>query len=272
MTLIVGVKCKSGVVLGADTSVTYVTALGQQTTIRQDTQTKLHVSHDKAIVAVSGPISLLQSYSDELDAYITNKGMKVAWKSTQQAKTELSGMFWGHAKPLWERAGVMAPAAGQAAAAMEASHQTAVAFAIENDAHLIQFSAGCVPEEATEDLPFFALGSGQASADVFLAFIRKIFWPQELPSVSEGELATIWTLDEIKRQIPGFVGGETKVATLKQSENGKWKVFPLSEDDITTHRQGITAIEAIMPEAAKVATGAAASSGPIPEPEPPPAT
>jgi hypothetical protein len=116
-------------------------------------------------------------------------------------------------------------------------------------------------------LPFFALGSGQASADVFLAFIRKIFWPRELPSLSEGELATIWTLDEIKRQIPGFVGGETKVATLKQSENGKWKVFSLSEDDIITHRQGIIAIEGTMPEAAKVATGAAMIAEAIPEPE-----
>ena len=161
----------------------------------------------------------------------------------------------------------MMPVAGQAAAMMEVNHQTAVAFATENASHLIQFSPITSPEEATEDLPFFALGSGQASADVFLAFIRKIFWPRELPSLSEGELATIWTLDEIKRQIPGFVGGETKVATLKQSENGKWKVFSLSEDDIITHRQGIIAIEGTMPEAAKVATGAAMIAEAIPEPE-----
>jgi hypothetical protein len=195
MTLIVGVKCSDGVVLGADSSATYATS-GVQPTIRQDTQTKLHVAQDKVIVAVSGPVGLLQSYSDEVDSYLVSKGNKAAWNKTQQAKTELSAMFLKHAKPAWEKAQMILPVAGQQAANVEAGHQTAVAFALEDGPHLLQFTQALNAEEATKDLPFFALGSGQASADVFLAFIRKIFWPDELPSISAGELSVIWTLDE----------------------------------------------------------------------------
>ena len=266
MTLIVGVKCADGIVLGADSSATYATALSQQVTIRQDTKSKLHIALNKVIVAVSGPVGLGQSYSDEIDSYLKTHGNKVVWKSVQQAKTELTAMFWKHAGPVWERAKAMQPVVGNAAA-NECNHQTAVAFAIGDDSHLLQFTPGCNPEEATADLPFFALGSGQASADVFLAFIRNIFWPSEPPSQSEGELATVWTLDEIIRQIPGFVAGKIEVGVLKKDGSGNWKAGKLSEDEISTHREGIKAIEGGMPNAAKVATGAAAvPTEPIPEP------
>ena len=55
MTLIVGVKCSDGIVLGADSSATYTTQLAQQLTIRQDTVTKLHIASEKIIVSVFWP-------------------------------------------------------------------------------------------------------------------------------------------------------------------------------------------------------------------------
>jgi hypothetical protein len=44
----------------------------------------------------------------------------------------------------------------------------------------------------------------------------------------------------------------------------------LTDNEIVTHREGIKAIEEQMLEAAKTATGAAASPERIPEPEPQP--
>jgi hypothetical protein len=75
-------------------------------------------------------------------------------------------------------------------------------------------------------------------------------------------------LDEIIRQIPGFVGGKIEVAALKKDPANNWKAFKLSEDEIFTHRQGIKAIEEGMPTAAKLATGAGPETPAEPIPEP----
>jgi len=262
MTLIVGVKCEDGIVLGADSSATLGVPLGQLT-IRQDTSDKLHIAHNRIVLGVSGPVALSQSYSDEIDAYLSRHGNKVHWKTVQEAKTELSGLFWKHAGVAWERARVAVGVVGQPAT-VECNHSTAVAFAIGNTPHLVQFSPQCQPEEVTRELPFAALGSGQPSADVFLAFIRRIFWPSE-PSLGDGQLATIWTLDEVIKQIPGFVGGKIQVAVLKEDTSHNWKCSKLSEDEINTHREMIQNIENEMPKAANVTM-----IGPAPTPPTPP--
>ena len=106
MTLIVGVKCSDGIVLGADSTATLGIPLGGST-IRQDTVTKLHIASGKLVIGVSGPVSLSQSYSDEIDAYISLKGLKITWKNVAEAKAELVKLLWKHAKPAWERAGVV---------------------------------------------------------------------------------------------------------------------------------------------------------------------
>lgn len=255
MTLIVGVKCSDGIVLGADSTATYSTQFGQQSTIRQDTVTKLHIASEKLVVGVSGPVSLSQFYSDELDGCLSEKGFKIAWKSVADAKTDLSKRFWKHAGPMWDRAGVVARTVGSAAM-IECNHASAVAFAIGETPCLIQFSTQCNGEEVTQELPFVALGSGQPPADTFLAFIRRIFWPtgSGLPSLTDGQVATIWTLDEVIKSNPGGVGGEVKVVVLSKNNKGHWKCEFLSSEEMDTHRRMIADVEKGMLEAMRPKT------------------
>lgn len=265
MTLIVGVKCSDGIVLGADSTATYITPMGQPT-IRQETATKLHIATEsagRAIVAVSGPISLSQSYCDELDACVKHHGNRLTWKNVQEAKTELTKMFWKHAGPAWERAEAVAKVAGHGVALTECNHQAAVVFALKDEPHLIQFSQQCSAEEVTQDLPFASLGSGQQSADPFLAFIRRIFWPSGLPYLGDGELATVWTLSEVIKHTPGGIGGDVRIAVLKKDDNGDWKCSELSAEEISTHRQMLDEMEDRMREAVKLPSSV---SGPIPKP------
>ena len=35
----------------------------------------------------------------------------------------------------------------------------------------------------TKDMPFISLGSGKMSADPFLGFLRKVYWPSNLPTI-----------------------------------------------------------------------------------------
>lgn len=263
MTLIVGVKCSDGIVLGADTSATYVTPLGQQTTIRQDTVTKLGIVFNQVALGVSGPISLSQSYCAEVESYMRAHGNRVRWRNIEEAKSELTKMLWKHAGPTWERASVVAKTVGPNAALTEANHATAIALSIGESAHLVQFSAQCAPEEATEDLPFISLGSGQPLADPFLAFLRRIYWPTGLPSLLDGQLAAVWTLDQAIRVNPGGIAGDTQVVVLKKDASGRnWNCDAISGDELGEHRRAIDALEDKMRERSTLA----ATTEPIPSP------
>jgi ATP-dependent protease HslVU (ClpYQ) peptidase subunit len=252
MTLIVGVKCSDGIVLGADSKATYATAMGQST-ITQDTVTKLHIANNRIVIGVSGPIGLGQDYSAEIDAYLAQNGQQVKWKSVAAAKTDLTQRFWKHAELCWQRAGATVSVIGQQAAIMQCAHSTAVAFEINDEPHLVTFSHQCAAEEVSENLPFVAIGSGQPQADPFLAFIRRIFWPSGLPTLTDGQLACIWTLSEVSRNSPGGVGGDMQLVCLSK-EKSKWKCYELAKPEIDTHLQALAEMETEMPKQLRINT------------------
>ncbi|HEY2964531.1 MAG TPA: hypothetical protein VGJ37_19080 [Pyrinomonadaceae bacterium] len=271
MTLIVGVKCSDGIVLGADSKATYATPMGQST-ISQDTVTKLHIANSRIVVGVSGPVGLGQSYSDEVDAYLAQNGQQVKWKSVAAAKTDLSQRFWKHAEPCWQRAAATVGVTGQQAALMQCLHYSAVAFEIDDEARLITFSQQCAAEEVTRDLPFVAIGSGQPQADPFLAFIRRIFWPSGLPTRTDGELACIWTLSEVIKHSPGGVGGAIQVVSFAKDKSRKWRAYELPKPEIDTHLQALTEMEMAMPSQLRISTTPVQPPSPsdtIPQPSEP---
>jgi hypothetical protein len=59
---------------------------------------------------------------------------------------------------------------------------------------LIEITPQVAVEFMTADMPFISMGSGKASADPFLGFLRKVFWPAGLPTLQEGALAAYWTI------------------------------------------------------------------------------
>lgn len=268
MTCIVGVKCDQGAVLGADTSATYGTQLGQQQTIRQDTATKLFVACNQVALGVSGPISLSQDYCSEIETYLRGKGNRVRWKAIDEAKAELSKSFWKHAGPAWERVSVVAKTVGPGAAMIEANHATLVALPIADCAHLIQFSTQCLAEEVTGDLPFVSIGSGQPIADPFLAFLRRVFWPSALPSLLDGQLATVWTMDHVIRVNAGGVGGNIQLVVLKRDASGRnWICEMIPAEEVEEHRRSVGNIERKMAELPALTSFDAVPSPPTPDEE-----
>src|SRR6266852_5420843 len=91
MTLIVGLRCHDGIVVGADGAATYG-SLGSQT-IRQATS-KLEIVADRLIIGTSGPVGLGQRFHAELsDAW---KGNQFSGKTAVAAMTHLSAKFRPH--------------------------------------------------------------------------------------------------------------------------------------------------------------------------------
>lgn len=237
MTLIVGLKCRDGIVLGSDGAATFG-ALGQRT-IRQPTK-KLRIIRDGVVIGVSGPVGLGQQYAGALgDLW---DGKQIEGQAPHVAMLILQRALWPFCEQQINVARVSQQTLGQSLAWQSVIAATVIAFPLGKDLHLVQFDHQCAPEEATDDLPFVAIGSGEAIADPFLAFLRRIFWPNSLPTLVDGVFAVYWTLQHAIEVNPGGVAEPKQIITLAEA-NGGFQARELAEADIEDHAEAVAAAE-----------------------------
>ena len=235
MTLIVGIKCKEGIVVAADSRVT-MGALGQSTT-GQDI-TKLEIPHDGVIVGISGPVGLGQrmmaSLSSSWEQFMGSK------TDILKARNQIGSLMWTQIEPEMKKAAVAIQVLGQQVAMQSSVCSSLIALPIQGQPVLLQYDHQCSSEEATLGLPFASIGLGQKWADPFLAFLKRSLWNDgPPPKVSDGALAAIWTIEHVIQVIPvGGVGGSVAVATLSKHDDA-WTAEFLPEELIQFHRQNI---------------------------------
>ncbi|MDX6696203.1 MAG: proteasome beta subunit [Blastocatellia bacterium] len=261
MTLIVGVKCSDGIVLGADGAATFGT-MGQRT-IRQSV-TKLHIISHRVIVGVSGPIGLSQRITGRIEnLYQENK---FSGLNPVQAMTLIRETIWpdlfGELQAASIAKNVIGPVAMDSAIA-----SSIVALPLARRPALFQFDQQGAPEEATDDLPFIAIGSGQPTADPFLAFVRKIFWPKVLPSLEMGIFSTLWTLEHAIDTNPGGVADPKQIIVLEKS--GKdYQARQLADEDLQEHYEAINAAETALRDFRKGLSADVAEATEVQVPQP----
>jgi Proteasome subunit len=239
VTLIVGIRCSDGVVLGADGAAT-LGAMGAQTA-QQKTVKKLSILKRKIVVGVSGPVGIGQRVraliEDEYDAGVYKD------KRPEDVMTLMRNKFWsGVVGPEWACASATAGVVGGHIAATSANGSILVALPLRAKAELIQFDHQCAPEMATAELPFVAIGGGQGIADPFLAFIRRIFWPTGCPSISDALFSTIWTLRHAIETNPGGVADPMQIVVLEK-KGGDWEARELTQPEIEQHIEAIADAE-----------------------------
>lgn len=237
MTLIVGIKCEDGIVLGADGAATYATTSGIRTAM-QPTR-KLEIIGEDVIFGLSGPVGLGQSYIHALRQQQAAPGTAytLRWTKIGQARDGLRDLFWQHAKPAYEMSSIVGTAYGNPQyKAQEVAHQTVVAVPFGDQVYLIQFDDKCQPEEVSFNLPTVAIGSGQPQADSLLAFMRNILWPNhtDKPTIAEGIFVALWTLKTVIAATPGGVAEPIQVIVLER-HNNRWKARELPEDEFNEH-------------------------------------
>lgn len=231
MTLVVGIKCTNGIVLAADGAATY--GVMGQSTIRQAVKKKLKIIDGQVIIGTSGTVGLGQRFAGEIETLWRDK--KFSGQSNKpvphhQAMTMIREVLWKHINYEIEVARCSAQTIGPMAI-QKCITSTVVALPVSHDLCLFQFDEQGAPEEATDDLPFIAIGSGQHIADPFLAFLRRVLWNDEPPTLSQGILSAVWTLNHAIKTNPGGISDPIQVIKLTKKGTSA-KAEELSQGEI----------------------------------------
>ena len=221
MTLIIGVKCPDGIVIGADSITTY----GSE--IEQEVSDKIQLIADDALIANAGAVGMSQLINDEL---------RKCWDSVKQqddvtgVKNEISTIIWSQISPAMKRAEEARNGLGSSVFESILCHSF-VALPVSNSPTLLFFDECAQPCEITLESPFFSIGTGSRQADPFLAFIRHTLWRDEAPrNVAEGIFSVLWALDHVSRVNAGLgVGGRSNVFVLTRDDSA-WQAERLDED------------------------------------------
>ena len=237
MTLVVGIKCRDGVVIGADSITTFGSA------IEQEVDDKVKIIEDDVLVASAGDVGLSQAAVGHL---------KTRWNDVRDcaeltsAREVISGLIWEGMRPALTRAAEASALLGENLANSLACNFM-VACPCEDSHKLIVFDKSAQSLEVTLSSPFFSIGSGHFQADPFLAFLKRIFWSDSAPkTLTEGILCALWTLDHVSRVNAGLgVGGRPNVFTLSKVE-GAWQAVRVDEDSLGEQLIGVQAAESAL--------------------------
>jgi 20S proteasome alpha/beta subunit len=218
---------------------------------------KLNKIAESVITATSGPVGLGQRIAGIIGAQWTSGVLKT--QSSTTAMTTIRQAIGPIIVTEIQYATQFMQLSGGASQSL-AWCTTILAAPIEGRVRLYQFGPTGDPEEATPDLPFVALGSGQPLADPFLAFLRAIFWKQAQPSTSDGIFATVWALLHAIRTNPGGVAEPIQLMTLENSD-GNYILKEIDEEDLQETRQAVTEAEEYLSHFERQA-----AQQPVPEP------
>lgn len=262
MTLIVGIWTEAGVVLASDSAASYST--GQFMTIGQQEVTKVHKLTDAVLFASTGAIGMSQLISQRIaDAWTKNELSGIG--SPEELMRRLGTGISELVEPFLKSANHLRPLAVDPGGSL---CKCLVAIPVKHRPHLLSFDYNGAPERATRDLPFIAMGSGQAIADPFLAFLKRLLWSSSPPTLPEARLAAAWTIDHVRRTNPGGVGGRTQLSLLHQV-NGKVGVTVCSPDEIDEHMQMVASAEKTLVDEVRGTRSASSPDALPPLPAPP---
>lgn len=201
MTLIVGVICRDGVVIGADSIATAGTAVEQQVS------DKITIEEDNVIIACSGSAGLSQLIKEELSG---------RWHEFKQypnlkdVRNAVSDAMYSQIKPAAQRA----KSAGKAFGGCD----TMVTMPLNHNPALFQFNALADSMEITSEFSFSSIGGGSGQADPFLAFVKRILWRDSAPNSTRIAIfGALWTLQHVSKVNAGLgVGEPHRIAVLEK--------------------------------------------------------
>ena len=238
MTLIIGVRCRDGVVIGSDSVTTYATPDGQKT-VEQETDTKIRLIGDIALYAAAGNVGPNQDVLSTLKSNWQKINRKARYHAVKKELADtVSSQIRNYARRIEET--LVVPNRASSSFVTKVSVESLMALPIGDQHHLFRFDEHGNPEEYVTEIPFVAIGSGQKPADPFLAFVKRVAWHDQEPgTVKQGVVGVLWTLQYVmaRNAAPG-VGGQPSIGILERVD-GNWKASVLLGDRLSFYVDAI---------------------------------
>jgi 20S proteasome alpha/beta subunit len=224
MTVLVGVLCRDGVVVGSDSSMTF--SAGEFRTVEQPAEKTFRVEPD-VLIAGTGGVGYMQRFQ----AVVAGLRKKQEW--SQRAHIETAKVVCQ--EMVKDFAFTHAPK-GQFGAL--------VGFATKSDCHLCEFATGDFqPEFKLPGTWFVSMGSGQPIVDPFLALLRRTLLRGRQPTLQEGVFATTWALSHAIELNTGGINGPIQIGILAKSSKGSFESKLLTADELAEHEAHVQAVE-----------------------------
>jgi len=253
VTVIVGVRCSDGIVIGADSAAT--AAIGHQPLMKLGSD-KLYVVENRVVIATTGAVGQAQRFKAVVEA---------------QYKAKLFGKDCVVASPHLTRETIMNfEQSGIRRDPNQGWGLGAFVGGVFNDGiELVEYPwTDFQPEIKKGKLFFGSMGSGQTLADPFLSFVARVMWENKQPTVDIARFGVHWALSHTIECAPGGVGHPIKLATISK-EGANWQCRLLEDEELAEQSEYIQAIERYMREYPKAAIAEAESVPPPPPPPPP---
>lgn len=234
MTLIVGVKCQEGIVVGADSITTFGSA------IEQEVHNKIKLIEPDGIFAGAGAVGLNQLIEQRIRSNWISLGEV---ENLADFRGLISELMWSEVGSALKRVrdadGILGSGLAEGILC-----NLMIALPHENTPTLLVYDECANSIEVTYESPFFSVGSGSFQADPFLAFVKRIFWDDVAPNtIAAGLFCVLWTLDHVSRVNAGLgVGGRPNVAVLRRNDQ-TWIAERLSDEFLFEQMQAIPEVE-----------------------------
>lgn len=243
MTLIVGILCSDGVVMASDSAATLST--GMTPTIGQQPVKKILNLSNAILYGSTGSVGMSQLIWHTISTAWNRQANSIKGAPDDGTVMKILGEEIARTLGTYLQTGALTRQLGVDGSASLC--KSLVAIPVQRIPTLFTFDYGGQPEKATPELPFVAMGSGQSIADPFLAFLKRLLWPNRLPTLAEGRLAAVWTIVHVTQTHPGGVGGDIQLWMLPRAAGNAMPVpVELGEDQIQEHRQQVAAASAAL--------------------------
>ena len=222
MTAIVGIYCQDGVVIGTDSSATFVQ--GAQRIIEQSTQ-KLYVSSSNVIVATTGFVGHAQRFRHICERAFDRPEI------TECHHLDVGKLLSAHTIRDFSSTGSNAECFG-----------AIVGFPLNKGFYVCEFAEGDFqPEFLDERFWYVSMGGGKPITYPFLALMRDLFWQDGHPSLQDAKFAVTWTLSHAIDVNAGGINGPICMAVLERdgSQEQEFTARILDKSELDEHQKNI---------------------------------
>jgi hypothetical protein len=226
MTLIVGMLCTDGVVIGADTGLNADARGCDNKTMGLNSASKIEIFDGHIIAAYSGPVGLGQRLfkiikrQRDLNAFVNSNAQEIVHSVTREALADF-----------------------RSTGITEFPLAAFLSFPNNDEHKLCEFAFGTLQPEFKHDGNWcWADGTCPDISNVSLFLLKQMIWPPDRPNVRGGIVAALWTLTWANRIFGGEIRAPFEIAILERAA-GTLKARKLDAAEIGGHQGTLSQLE-----------------------------